>query len=310
MENSTSIIKAEIGFLLKEFKKLIRIYNNKIEGYLKNKDYFENTEEMINNDDMIMFSKLNIEYFNLAKEFRNFVLRYDISHKHISDSVLNDIVKRPIEYILHRRQSNYDIDSDESEREDEKISFNNTFKQQIDDISKEKSNGNSLKQLLIDNPLGQSNINKILKDSTINNEEFFINDILNKNNENTYVETPICIKSKKAVLNPKSNDNKSFQYSITLSLYHKEVGNNFNRITKIKPYVNNFNWNNINFPPANQDYETFELNNENISLNIYQFDNEKVSQLYKSKYDKKQVILLLLKNMHYVCIKNLKSLLN
>ena len=103
MENSTSIIKAEISFFLKELKKLSKIYNDKIEEYLKNKDYFENTEEMINNDDIIMFSELNIEYFNLAKEFRNFVLKYDISHEHISNSVLNDIVKRPIEYILHRR---------------------------------------------------------------------------------------------------------------------------------------------------------------------------------------------------------------
>ena len=36
----------------------------------------------------------------------------------------------------------------------------------------------------------------------------------------------------------------------------------------------------------------------------------KKSQIYKSKYDKKQVNLLLLKNIHYFCIKNLKSLLN
>ena len=85
-------------------------------------------------------------------------------------------------------------------------------------------------------------------------------------NDNTFVETPICIGSKKAVLNPKSNDNKSFQYSITLSLYHKEIGNNLNRITKIKPYTNNFNWNNINFPPIKQDYENFEINNESYSL--------------------------------------------
>ena len=144
MENSSTIIKAEIGFLLKEFKKLIKIYNDKIEDYFLKKDYFENTEEMIRNNDIIMFSKLNIEYFNLAKEFRNFVLRYDISHEHISDSVLNDIVKRPIEYILHRRQSNYDTDSDESESEDEEIPEKNSIKQRIDNISKEKSISNSL----------------------------------------------------------------------------------------------------------------------------------------------------------------------
>ena len=113
---------------------------------------------MINDDDMTMFSKINLEYFNLAKEFRNFVLRYNVSHKHMTESILNDILKRPIEYILHRRQSNYDTDYDD------------TLKQQIDDISQEKSISNSLKQLLTDNLLKQSQINKILKDSTINNK--------------------------------------------------------------------------------------------------------------------------------------------
>ena len=87
------------------------------------------------------------------------------------------------------------------------------------------------------------------------------------------------IKSKKAVLNPKSNDNKSFQYFITLSLYYKEIGNNFNRMTKIKLYANNVNWKNINFPPTEQDYENFEINNLEIALNIYQLNNEKISQL-------------------------------
>ena len=184
----------------------------------------------------------------------------------------------------------------------------------INDTSQEKTISNNLKQLLIDNFLKQSEINKILKDSTINNKESMVNDILNKKttkNNNTFVETPKCIRFKKAVLNPKSNDNKSFQYSITLSLYQKEIGNNYNRITKIKPYINNFNWENINFPPTNQDYETFEINNENISLNIYQLNNEKISQLYKSNYDKrKQVNLLLLEKKHHVCIKDLKFLLN
>ena len=40
---------------------------------------------MINNDEINNFNKINFEYFNLAKEFRNFALRYDVSHEHISD---------------------------------------------------------------------------------------------------------------------------------------------------------------------------------------------------------------------------------
>ena len=128
---------------------------------------------------------------------------------------------------------------------------------------------------------------------------------------NIFVETPMCIKSKRAVLNPKSNDSKSFQYSITPSLYYKEIGNNFNRITKIEPYINNFNWNNINFPATKQDYKNFEINNLVIGLTIYQINNEEISQLYKSNYNRtKEVNLLLLENKHYVCIKNLKPLLS
>ena len=298
MNNSTTIIKGEIAFLLKEFKKLIELYNDKVEDYLKSKYYFQDIEEIINYEDTNKFNKINFEYFNLAKEFRNFVLRYNVSHDHITELVLNDIIKRPIEYILHRRQSEYDSNSEtNSDSEDEEIidknlkhSIDTALKQQTDDISKENSLSNNLKQLLIDNLLKQSMINKILKHFTINNKESTINDILNKNtinnNENTFVETPKCIRYKKTVLNPKINDNNSFQYSITLSLYQKEIGNNFNSVTKTKLYINNFNWNNINFPPTEQDYETFEINNLEISLNIYQLHNEEISQLYKSDHNR------------------------
>ena len=91
MGNSTTIIKAEIGFLLKEFEKLIKIYNDKVENYLKNKHYFQNTEELINDNDINNFNKINFEYFNLAKEFRNFVLRYNVNHEPFLESVPYDI---------------------------------------------------------------------------------------------------------------------------------------------------------------------------------------------------------------------------
>ena len=75
---------------------------------------------MINDNDNDKLSKMNLEYFNLAKEFRNFIFKYNVSHDHITESVLNDIIKRPIEYTLHRRQSQYDSETD-SDSEDEGI---------------------------------------------------------------------------------------------------------------------------------------------------------------------------------------------
>ena len=77
-------------------------------------------------------------------------------------------------------------------------------------------------------------------------------------------------------INPENNDNKCFQYSVTLSLYHKQItGRNLFRVSKIKPFVDNINWENINFSLQEQDYETLEMNNKSIALNVLYADNEK-----------------------------------
>ena len=37
----------------------------------------------------------------------------------------------------------------------------------------------------------------------------------------------------------------------------------------IKPFINNFNWENINFPPKRQDYQQFEMNNNTIHYHVH-----------------------------------------
>ena len=69
---------------------------------------------------------------------------------------------------------------------------------------------------------------------------------------------------KKCTINPQNDDNKCFQYAVTLSLYHQKIGRNSFRASKIKPFDNNLDWNNINFSPQEQDYKTFEMNNKSI----------------------------------------------
>ena len=78
-------------------------------------------------------------------------------------------------------------------------------------------------------------------------------------NESTFIETPDRIKIKKCKINPQNMDNKCFQISIVISTHHKELKNNPERISKsistyicLYPYINNFNWENINFPPQEQ----------------------------------------------------------
>ena len=55
-------------------------------------------------------------------------------------------------------------------------------------------------------------------------------------------------RKKKATINPKNHaedDVNCFQYAIILSLYHQELNNHPERISKLKTFINNYNWKNI-----------------------------------------------------------------
>ena len=43
-------------------------------------------------------------------------------------------------------------------------------------------------------------------------------------------------------------DNKCFQYTVTVTLNYEEIKKDLQRITKIKPFINKYKWEGINFP--------------------------------------------------------------
>ena len=113
---------------------------------------------------------------------------------------------------------------------------------------------------------------------TNNSKESTINNTLKEQPESTFIKTPEWLRPKRSVLYPNSEDNRCFQYSVTLCLYHKQIGKTFCRISVIKPFINNLIWENINFPPQTQDNQQIEINNKSIALNILQIqDQEKIS---------------------------------
>ena len=83
----------------------------------------------------------------------------------------------------------------------------------------------------------------------------------------SYIDSPKWLKDKKSTINPKNNDHKCFQYAVTLALNLENIDNHPERISKIKPFINQYNWKDIDFPPTNKDWRKFELNNA-IALNI------------------------------------------
>ena len=123
-------------------------------------------------------------------------------------------------------------------------------------------------------------------------------------------------KKKKPAINPNNNDCKCFQYAVTLALNLGEINNHPERISKIKPFIEQYNWKDIDFPSTTKDWKKIELNNE-IALNILYVphNTKKIEIAYKSKHNltrEKQVILLMIsngENWHYLTVKNLSGLL-
>ena len=131
----------------------------------------------------------------------------------------------------------------------------------------------------------------------------------------SYVDSPNWLKDKKSTINPKNNDHKCFQYAATLALNFDNINNHPEKISKIRPFIDQYNWKDIDFPPTNKDWKKFELNNK-VALNILYIphNTKKIQLAYRSKYNftcDKQIILLMItdgKKWHYLVVKNLSGL--
>ena len=132
----------------------------------------------------------------------------------------------------------------------------------------------------------------------------------------SYTDSPKWLKDKKSTINLKNNDYKCFQYAVTLALNLDKINNHPERISKIKLFIEEYNWKDIDFPSTSKDWKKFELNNE-VALNILHVphNTKKIEIAYKSKHNltrEKQIILLMIgngENWHYLVVKSLSGLL-
>ena len=100
---------------------------------------------------------------------------------------------------------------------------------------------------------------------------------------------------KEAIIN---NDN-SFQNALDDALNYQNIKINPERISKLKPYINKYNWEGIEFPAGPKDWKKFEQNNKTIALNILfvPYNTETIRVAYRSEYNHKrenQVNLLMM----------------
>ena len=101
------------------------------------------------------------------------------------------------------------------------------------------------------------------------------------------IEPAKWTKDKKSIINAKNNDHKCFQYAVTLALNHDKINRNPQRISKIRPFIDQCNWQDIDFPATSKDWKRFEQNNESIALNILYVphNTRKIHVAYKSRYN-------------------------
>ena len=88
------------------------------------------------------------------------------------------------------------------------------------------------------------------------------------NRGGSYIDSPEWLKNKKATINPKNNDDKCFQYALTVALSFEQIKKDPQRISKIKPFIDQHNSKEIDFPSHRKDWKNFESNNKSIAPNI------------------------------------------
>ena len=64
------------------------------------------------------------------------------------------------------------------------------------------------------------------------------------------------------------NGVNSFQNALNEALNYQTNKTHPERISKIKPYIDKYNWKGIEFPAGPKDWKKFEQNNKEIALNI------------------------------------------
>ena len=69
----------------------------------------------------------------------------------------------------------------------------------------------------------------------------------------SYIDFPKWLKDKKSTINPKNIDYKCFQYAVTLALNLDKINRHPQRISKIKPFIEEYNWKDRDFPSTSKD---------------------------------------------------------
>ena len=132
----------------------------------------------------------------------------------------------------------------------------------------------------------------------------------------SYIKLPKSLANKRAIINPKNEDNECFKWCVTEAVYPQSK--NRGRITKkSKENAELFNWSETKFPMNLKKISLFEENNPNYAVNVLGYEEKKtgIFPLRISKFSSTRTVVNLLMisedeslKQHYVIIQDLSRL--
>ena len=84
-------------------------------------------------------------------------------------------------------------------------------------------------------------------------------------------------------INPKCTNEDSFKYSIIISLHYYELNTHKERINQLNKYIDNYKFSFHNF-------HSFENNNPNVSLNVYDENGKLINKSFNNSINKAYIV--------------------
>ena len=135
---------------------------------------------------------------------------------------------------------------------------------------------------------------------------------MNSTKRSSYIELPNWLVSKKAIINPRNSDNQCFKWAVIAGVCNYKIGRDCQRVSKLRKYEKEFNWNGIDFPTSYKDIKRFECMNK-ITVNVLAVEDRKIYICRKGNEHNRVVNLMLItegNRKHYIAIKSLSRLLS
>ena len=85
----------------------------------------------------------------------------------------------------------------------------------------------------------------------------------------TELNSLVWLQCKKEAIINNNNNNNHFQNALDNAFYYQTIESNLQRISKLKPYINNCNWKGIEFPAGSKEWQKFEQSSKQLHLIYY-----------------------------------------